>query len=344
LKPRNNCLDASAFKSHPLHNFAARGEKTKFIDFLVVFGVVELAKKDEIWTGLMVYDRRILLSVYQEMAKKTCSEKELKKDLGNYLNRFRSLKELIPSVNLVQCVYYANMLIAYTKHCSRRSNEFKQETVIVPDGIVRNALKRDEEYYRKFILKHLKKEFAYHESIVNPAAQVFYAGAEMKYIILPYAFLWIWTAIESYLEGRIRSRVFRDDDSILEFMKKASDDIPQSWSDRKGKIQPWEYATEFDEIVDQYLTFPYHGFEGKVRNVYKQCFNVDIMKFSQIGELIKLRKTRHEIVHQGITILGHYTSLVDYKKAKKLANIALLLGEFIEEETSKTDTTKADRR
>jgi hypothetical protein len=303
-------------------------------------------KKEEegVFSGIITPHPDGIFQGLRDVRRKGVTTREFKKQCHLYTEGLEAKHEDFPVVCLINSVYEANKFAHYVKHCARRKSEFSQVPIVIASASLNNRLKECEKLERKHIKRHVDLSTVVFESRAQPPTSVGYSGSSLKNFMLPHAYMMVWTAIETYLDGRVRTKVFNEDNdsSLIDFVKKLPpDELPQKWSTGE-KIHPWEYSEKLEYIVDQYLSSqPYHKFESFVRKIYNYCYGIDIMKCPDIGRLIELRKIRHKLSHEGILYYGGCVSSVDYKGVTEICQHALNLADYVEAEIKTVSSKNA---
>jgi hypothetical protein len=267
------------------------------------------------------------------MRRKGVSKRELREHLKRHVSQLAKSvpMENRPIIHLSLEVVSASAFVWFVKNLARRRLTFKVEAAKVTGKITRGVFRKVEKSF-KVNLKPLLEDDLAVQLLPKYPHLIELERSGMKDLLLPYAFIKIWTALEYYLEMRVKLGVLRTDDSLLQFARRIQDDLPDNWKGIKKKDKVIDYALNIREIVSDYLTFPYHDFKegGKVQIVYKQCYDIIITKFPEIVHVQKLAQKRHRLLHQGTNLFGIPTMRFSYKDILEMAELILSFGEWIE--------------
>lgn len=281
-----------------------------------------------------------LVETFAQSKRKGVSKSRIQTQVKKYfedLNK-RLTTEDSPIIHLCEEVVEAGNLVGFTKGLSRRRIVFNAGLVRIEGEFSRRVIREIERAFRENLLDYLDEDLPV-AWITKPPKELEADRSAIKDKLLPYAFMKAWTALEFYLEMRVKSRVFLGNANLVTFAKRAQEDLPGNWKDISKVKQPIDYVEHMNEIVDDYLTFPYHNFDekGRTQLIYRQCFDIHLTSYARISEIQELAKTRHQLVHKGTALFGIPTMQFSYSKVKNDLDLILEFAEWIEQQIRKVD-------
>jgi len=175
------------------------------------------------------------------------------------------------------------------------------------------------------------------EKMKNPEVRekIEFSRDDLILEIQKYILVYLVTSLETYLEHRLQSALFFSEKLYNEFIKKMDDDLPTKWR-KNGKIHLSEYYFRMKEIIfDNLLLFPYHQIDNRTNDVYKAAFELDLMTFTQIGEIMRLVDLRHKLVHKGGMMFIEEELDIDEKYLRKYIRVVYNFVSWIEQNLEK---------
>lgn len=274
--------------------------------------------------------------------RKGVSKRQMRRQVQKYFNDLnRTLTpEDSPVIHLAQEVVQAGNLIGFAKALSRRTIVYQTGLVKIEGKITLKVMRKLERVFKNDVLGYLDEDMLV-TWITKPPKEAEADRAAMKDKLLPYSFMKAWTALELYLEMRVRTRVFLNQGTLMKFAKRVQEDLPNNWREINKAKQPIEYAENIGEIIDDYLTFPYHSFDekGRTQRIYRQCFDIHLTSFERASEIQELASKRHHFVHKGTALFGLPTMQFSYSGVKDALELILEFVEWIEQEIRSIDKT-----
>ena len=291
--------------------------------------------------------RKSIVESFLELSKEGVLRSQILRAVREYITAIDALpKEKTPLVGLVETVLSANDFTYYIKKLAMKKHTFRIGQMTLPKKVIAKTMRQFEKPYKKTIDPLMSREYVANRLATRKYEGLTYSGAEMKFLLLPHAFMMTWTAIESYLELRVKNRVFSNEQALLRFAKELrDDDFPTKWRGTDERVKKIDFATNLREIVDEYLTFPYHDFSCKshMSIVYRQCFDVILTKYPRIKELQHFAILRHDIVHKGLSDQGTFRIFMKYADVRKLNELALDFAEWLELQIEEADRQHVNR-
>ena len=297
-------------------------------------GSLKYIRKFEYLGESITVDLGSMLETLMSTRKADVEPAQMKKALGAYWSEIRKFpREDEVTVHFFCQIKLADTLVALVREVSKSN-----VTIVTPgykfDGVVLNR-----------IMKKYSRPFDRHfRPLVKRGVRLIRISKEpgivdgtpdwIRQVLLPQVFMTIWTGLESYLEMRIKSVLLFDEKRMYRFAASIDEHLPGKWSGTNEKIKKAEFWKEFPDIIEDYLTFPYHSFaeKGKMNRVYQECFGFSITEFKRIKELQRFADMRHKIVHNGVAYLDLLMIDLKYGQVTRLRNLVLEFVEWIEEQ------------
>ena len=301
--------------------------------------------QEEILAAILPELQKEVFKVLMSDRRKGVSRESFKRRYKQYETRMSSISgEKLPMVLLIQRLIEANDLMGFSRNLALRKNQFKVNPLTI-SGEFAGATMDQFEAPMKEVLVPLTKS-----PLTLPSSQESLRRlqrSDVRGILLPIVFLSIWTALESYLQDRIRARILSSPAMFEAFVGELPvKKLPTQWKDTGRQVIVKDFSERMLQLVLQSLDFSYGNLRksGNAETVYRQCFGFSLSKFPHIGELTRISKIRNAVVHEGTKWLGISVIQFEYTRLRKFELLVLDFAEWIEQEISKTDGAKTEDR
>lgn len=304
-------------------------------------GKVMTREHERLLEDLMPKIDGMMFDFMMDNRKRTIGKDEFRKRYRKYSKQMsRMPQEKLPLVMLVQRVNQANDLIGYTKSLARRKNHFSVDPVPIDGSITKNALNDFERPIREVLVPMLSGRASLLSS-KDKSRQLPYS--EVRKVILPHVFLSIWTALEAYLQDRIRGRVFSSDEAFSSFVERMKvRKLPDTWRESGKPVMAADLHGRMPELIGQLLQAYFGNLRknGNTETLYRMCFDIRISKYPKIGRLRRVSNLRNTVVHEGTTWFDLSIIQFEYSWLVKFQLLVLDFVEWIEEEIQKSDSRR----
>jgi hypothetical protein len=284
---------------------------------------------------------KMMFDFMVENRKKSIGKREFSRRFEVYSRRMSSFpKERIPLVMLIQKIDQANDLIGYTKSLTHRTNRFSVNPLSLLGSIQKNALNEFETPIREVLVPMLDGQ-ATLPSFRTTSGELPYS--RVREILLPQVFMSVWTALESYLQDRIRVRVFSSSEEFSSFAGRVElRKLPGTWRESGKPVIGSDMSVRMQDLIDQYLQVFFGNLRknGLAEMRYRQCFEIRISRYPKIGQLRKISRLRNTMVHEGTTWFGLSIIQLEYTWLRKFELLVLDFAEWVEDEIQRADTAK----
>ena len=266
------------------------------------------------------------------LAKGGVTKLDVKKAIGRYWDDI----EKLPMEDQILMHFWhqtkiADEIVALVKSVPEDGIQFMTSGFQFDGESVSKVLRRYATPFNKHLRPILEKGVNFRHATKGPRP-VMWNREWGRNFLLPHAFMTIWTGLESYLELRVKHAILYNEKRMHDFVEKRDKFLPERWRDTEDKIRKVDYWLNLPDIVEEYLTFPYHNFneKGKMRFVYEDCFGIVITEFEKIAELQRFSEIRHDLVHSGVIYLGVIIGDIQFRDVTRLRNLSLEFVEWLE--------------
>jgi len=301
--------------------------------------------QEEILAAILPELQKEVFKVLMSERREGVSRENFRRRYKQYETRMSSISsEKLPMVLLIQRLIEANDLMGFSKNLAQRKNQFKVNPLTIEGEFAGATIDEFEAPMREVLVPLTKSP------LTLPSSQESLRElqrSDVRGILLPVVFLSVWTALESYLQDRIRARILSSPAMFEAFaghlpVKR----LPTQWKDTGKHVIVKDFSDRILQLVLQSLDFSYGNLRksGNADTAYKQCFGFALSKYPHIGELIRISKIRNAVVHEGTKWLGISVIQFEYGRLRKLELLVLDFAEWIEQQIRKADDNRTAER